>query len=110
MKSPCPARPSRAGARSRLCLALQRGWYRTESEFYLLHFTLTVRCLAWTGASLERAWQRLPAARSFCWLLAYVFYYPVLHNGPALSFPRFVCQVGAQPRPRPRREVPLILP
>ncbi|XP_037353700.1 protein-cysteine N-palmitoyltransferase HHAT isoform X2 [Talpa occidentalis] len=79
---------------------VKRGWYRTENEFHLLHFTLTVRCLAWTGFSLERAWQRLPTCRSFPWLLAYVFYYPVLHNGPALSFPHFVCQMQ-RPAPRP---------
>lgn len=79
-----------------LLATLQRGWYKTENEYYLLQFTLTVRCLYYTSFSLEFCWQRLPAGLSFsfAWMLAYVFYYPVLHNGPILSFRDFVSQVG----------------
>lgn len=78
---------------------VKRRWYETESEFYLLQFTLTVRCLCYTSFSLEFGWQQLPAARasySLPWMLAYVFYYPVFHNGPILSFPEFIQQMQQQ--------------
>lgn len=79
-------------------VALQRQWYETDSEYYLLQFTLTVRCLFYTSFSLELCRQPAPApaqpaASSFPWLLAYVFYYPVFHNGPILNFPEFYKQV-----------------
>lgn len=76
---------------------LQRGWYQTENEYYLLQFTLTVRCLYYTSFSLEFCWQEVPCGSSFYsfpWLVAYVFYYPVFHNGPILSFPEFIAKVG----------------
>ncbi|MBZ3891428.1 Protein-cysteine N-palmitoyltransferase HHAT [Sciurus carolinensis] len=78
---------------------VKRRWYKTENEYYLLQFTLTVRCLYYTSFSLEFCWQQLPAARaasSFPWVLAYVFYYPVFHNGPILTFPEFVKQMQQQ--------------
>lgn len=74
----------------------QRGWYQTENEYYLLQFTLTVRCLCYTSFGLELCWRPPPAERPFYslpWMLAYVFYYPVFHNGPVLSFPEFITQV-----------------
>ncbi|XP_037680512.1 protein-cysteine N-palmitoyltransferase HHAT isoform X7 [Choloepus didactylus] len=75
---------------------VKRRWYQTENEYYLLQFTLTVRCLYYISFSLEFCWQRLPAEcapYSFPWMLAYVFYYPVFHNGPILGFPEFVKQM-----------------
>ncbi|EHB06341.1 Protein-cysteine N-palmitoyltransferase HHAT, partial [Heterocephalus glaber] len=75
---------------------IKRRWYGTDSEYYLLQFTLTVRCLFYTSFSLEFCWQQLPTLRaphSFPWMLAYVFYYPVFHNGPILNFPEFVKQM-----------------
>ncbi|XP_033618141.1 protein-cysteine N-palmitoyltransferase HHAT [Fukomys damarensis] len=75
---------------------IKRRWYRTDTEYYLLQFTLTVRCLYYTSFSLEFCWQQLPAMRgrhSFPWMLAYVFYYPVFHNGPILNFPEFIKQM-----------------
>lgn len=81
-------------------LLLQRQWYERDSEYYLLQFTLTVRCLFYTSFSLELCRQPVPAPApaqrtpsSFLWLLAYVFYYPVFHNGPILNFPEFFKQV-----------------
>lgn len=83
-----------------LLLLSQRQWYETDSEYYLLQFTLTVRCLFYTSFSLELCRQPAPAPApaqrtpsSFLWLLAYVFYYPVFHNGPILNFPEFFKQV-----------------
>ncbi|XP_066117538.1 protein-cysteine N-palmitoyltransferase HHAT isoform X1 [Saccopteryx bilineata] len=78
---------------------IKRGWYKTESEFYLLQFTLTVRCLYYTSFCLEFCWQQQPSGRtgfSLPWMMAYVFYYPVFHNGPILSFPEFVTQMQQQ--------------
>ncbi|XP_038205720.1 protein-cysteine N-palmitoyltransferase HHAT isoform X2 [Arvicola amphibius] len=78
-------------------LAKKRRWYETDSEYYLLQFTLTVRCLFYTSFSLELCRQPAPApaqpGSSFPWLLAYVFYYPVFHNGPILNFPEFFKQM-----------------
>ncbi|XP_023586046.1 protein-cysteine N-palmitoyltransferase HHAT isoform X2 [Trichechus manatus latirostris] len=82
-----------------MLFARKRRWYQTENEYYLLQFTLTVRCLYYTSFSLESCWQQLPAERasySFPWMLAYVFYYPVFHNGPILSFPEFIKQMQQQ--------------
>ncbi|KAM5238625.1 protein-cysteine N-palmitoyltransferase HHAT isoform 2-T2 [Ctenodactylus gundi] len=79
-----------------MLLARKRQWYRTETEYYLLQFTLTVRCLYYTSFSLEFCRQQMPAARasySFSWMLAYIFYYPVFHNGPILNFPEFIKQM-----------------
>ncbi|XP_045643789.1 protein-cysteine N-palmitoyltransferase HHAT [Ursus americanus] len=78
---------------------VKRGWYQTENEYYLLQFTLTVRCLYYTSFSLEFCWQQVPAGSgfySFPWLVAYVFYYPVFHNGPILSFPEFIAKMQQQ--------------
>ncbi|XP_006198798.1 protein-cysteine N-palmitoyltransferase HHAT isoform X1 [Vicugna pacos] len=78
---------------------VKRGWYQTENEYYLLQFTLTVRCLYYTSFSLEFCWQPRPAGHtfySFPWMVAYVFYYPVFHNGPVLSFPEFIGQMQQQ--------------
>ncbi|KAM8817443.1 protein-cysteine N-palmitoyltransferase HHAT isoform 1-T1 [Rhynchonycteris naso] len=78
---------------------IKRGWYKTENEYYLLQFTLTVRCLYYTSFCLEFCWQQLPSRRtvySLPWMMAYVFYYPVFHNGPILSFPEFVAQMQQQ--------------
>nr|XP_023404178.1 LOW QUALITY PROTEIN: protein-cysteine N-palmitoyltransferase HHAT [Loxodonta africana] len=82
-----------------MLLARKRRWYQTENEYYLLQFTLTVRCLYYTSFSLESCWQQAPTERasySFPWMLTYVFYYPVFHNGPILSFPEFIKQMQQQ--------------
>ncbi|XP_029415326.1 protein-cysteine N-palmitoyltransferase HHAT [Nannospalax galili] len=74
---------------------VKRRWYQTEGECYLLQFTLTVRCLSYTSFCLELCLQR-PTERasfSFPWMLAYVFYYPVFHNGPILNFLEFCKQM-----------------
>ncbi|MEJ1270586.1 hedgehog acyltransferase [Cricetulus griseus] len=80
---------------------VKRKWYKTENEYYLLQFTLTVRCLYYTSFSLELCRQPPSAQRtsySFPWLLAFVFYYPVFHNGPIINFPEFFKQMQ-QPEP-----------
>ncbi|XP_073659069.1 protein-cysteine N-palmitoyltransferase HHAT isoform X6 [Tursiops truncatus] len=92
-------------------LARKRGWYQTENEYYLLQFTLTVRCLYYTSFSLEFCWQQPPAERTFCsfpWMVAYVFYYPVFHNGPILSFPEFIAQMQQQEQGSPKAGLPTL--
>ncbi|XP_066467852.1 protein-cysteine N-palmitoyltransferase HHAT [Tiliqua scincoides] len=77
---------------------VKRSWYASESEYYLLLFTLTVRCLYYTSFSLEYCWHRPTetAQHSFLWMLVYVFYYPVFHNGPIITFDDFCKQVTKQ--------------
>ncbi|XP_077194450.1 protein-cysteine N-palmitoyltransferase HHAT isoform X1 [Paroedura picta] len=75
---------------------LQRGWYGSENEYYLLIFTLTVRCLYCTSFSLEYCWSKQKMHHSFLWMLLYVFYYPVLHNGPIITFDDFHKQMTSQ--------------
>ncbi|XP_007446422.1 PREDICTED: protein-cysteine N-palmitoyltransferase HHAT, partial [Lipotes vexillifer] len=90
---------------------VMRGWYQTENEYYLLQFTLTVRCLYCTSFSLELCWQQLPAERTFCsfpWMVAYVFYYPVFHNGPILSFPEFIAQMQQQEPGSPKASLSIL--
>uniref|UniRef100_A0A8C0CD97 Hedgehog acyltransferase n=1 Tax=Balaenoptera musculus TaxID=9771 RepID=A0A8C0CD97_BALMU len=92
-------------------LARKRGWYQTENEYYLLQFTLTVRCLYYTSFSLELCWQQPPAERTFCsfpWMVAYVFYYPVFHNGPILSFPEFIAQMQQQEQGSPKASLSIL--
>ncbi|XP_073195103.1 protein-cysteine N-palmitoyltransferase HHAT isoform X7 [Lepidochelys kempii] len=73
----------------------KRGWYDTENEYYLLLFTLTVHCLYYTSFSLEYCWHGSTQKRyySFFWMLAYMFYYPVFHNGPIMTFNEFTKQM-----------------
>ncbi|XP_068394538.1 protein-cysteine N-palmitoyltransferase HHAT isoform X4 [Eschrichtius robustus] len=91
---------------------VKRGWYQTENEYYLLQFTLTVRCLYYTSFSLELCWQQQPPAeRTFCsfpWMVAYVFYYPVFHNGPILSFPEFIAQMQQQEQGSPKASLSIL--
>ncbi|XP_034967153.2 protein-cysteine N-palmitoyltransferase HHAT [Zootoca vivipara] len=77
---------------------IKRGWYASESEYYLLLFTLTVRCLYYTSFGLEYCWYRSAEMthHPFLWMLAYVFYYPVFHNGPIITFDGFYKQMNKQ--------------
>ncbi|XP_070353386.1 protein-cysteine N-palmitoyltransferase HHAT isoform X9 [Equus asinus] len=91
---------------------VKRGWYQTENEYYLLQFTLTVRCLCYTSFSLEFCWRQLPAEHtsySFPWMVAYVFYYPVFHNGPILSFPEFIRQMQQQEHCSLKANLPILV-
>uniref|UniRef100_A0A8C9MSI8 Hedgehog acyltransferase n=1 Tax=Serinus canaria TaxID=9135 RepID=A0A8C9MSI8_SERCA len=76
----------------------KRRWYDTENEYYLLLFTVSVRCLFCTSFCLEYCWHA-PAQKSshsFPWMLAYVFYYPTFHNGPLVNFDEFSKQMRRQ--------------
>ncbi|XP_062827788.1 protein-cysteine N-palmitoyltransferase HHAT [Anolis carolinensis] len=75
---------------------IKRNWYASENEYFLLLFALTVRCLYYTSFSLEYCWSRSTKMTepSFLWMLAYVFYYPVFHNGPIITFDEFYKQMN----------------
>ncbi|OCT79367.1 protein-cysteine N-palmitoyltransferase HHAT isoform X1 [Xenopus laevis] len=78
---------------------VQRGWYVTENEYYLLVFTVTVRCLYYTSFGLE--WcseQNLNPTNNYTFpaMLAYGFYYPVFHNGPVITYNQFAKQMQSQ--------------
>ncbi|XP_053568358.1 protein-cysteine N-palmitoyltransferase HHAT isoform X2 [Bombina bombina] len=77
---------------------VQRGWYINENEYYLLLFTLTVRCLYYTSFSLEYSYHQISenVSYSFTSMLVYVFYYPVFHNGPIITFNEFSKQMDKQ--------------
>ncbi|XP_054485494.2 protein-cysteine N-palmitoyltransferase HHAT isoform X1 [Agelaius phoeniceus] len=76
----------------------KRRWYDTENEYYLLLFTVSVRCLFCTSFSLEYCWHApsQKSSHSFPWMLAYVFYYPTFHNGPLVNFDEFSKQMRRQ--------------
>ncbi|XP_064504369.1 protein-cysteine N-palmitoyltransferase HHAT isoform X1 [Pseudopipra pipra] len=76
----------------------KRKWYDTENEYYLLLFTVSVRCLFCTSFSLEYCWHgpTQKSSHSFPWMLAYVFYYPTFHNGPLMNFDEFSKQMRRQ--------------
>ncbi|XP_072121159.1 protein-cysteine N-palmitoyltransferase HHAT isoform X3 [Mobula birostris] len=70
----------------------KKRWYETENEYFLLLFCLALCNLRYTSFCLEYCWDRVSpqrCCRSFCWLLTYVFYYPVFHNGPIICYDDF---------------------
>ncbi|XP_069810914.1 protein-cysteine N-palmitoyltransferase HHAT isoform X2 [Dendropsophus ebraccatus] len=77
---------------------IQRAWYDSENEFYLLQFTLTVRSLFYTSYCLEYSSQQASdnVHFSFPSLVLYTFYYPLLHNGPIITYQDFADQIFAQ--------------
>ncbi|KAJ8361537.1 hypothetical protein SKAU_G00180620 [Synaphobranchus kaupii] len=78
---------------------LQRSWYETEAEVYLLFCGVAVCCLRSISFSLEHSWRPLEAGglTRFCWLTAYTFYHPLFYNGPIVHFLDFTRQVRLYP-------------
>ncbi|XP_053316941.1 protein-cysteine N-palmitoyltransferase HHAT [Spea bombifrons] len=74
---------------------IQRSWYSSENEYYLLVFTLTVRCLYYTSFSLEYCTHQQSERESYTFssMLVYAFYYPVFHNGPVITYNEFTKQL-----------------
>uniref|UniRef100_H3A5E9 Hedgehog acyltransferase n=2 Tax=Latimeria chalumnae TaxID=7897 RepID=H3A5E9_LATCH len=77
---------------------IQRDWYETENEYYLLLFSLAICSLRYTSFSLEHCWYQSSEKKYklFLWMLAYLFYYPVFHNGPVISYDEFSKQIQKQ--------------
>ncbi|XP_038151592.1 protein-cysteine N-palmitoyltransferase HHAT [Cyprinodon tularosa] len=74
---------------------IQRGWYSTEEEYYLLLFSVAVCGLRFISFSLEHCWSPLeggPAAQ-LCWLFSYTFYHPFFYNGPIITFKAYAEQM-----------------
>lgn len=74
---------------------IQRGWYKTEEEYYLLLFSIAVCGLRFISFSLEHCW--CPVDRGgivqLCWLLSYTFYHPFFYNGPIITYKDYIEQV-----------------
>ncbi|XP_018595606.2 protein-cysteine N-palmitoyltransferase HHAT isoform X2 [Scleropages formosus] len=74
---------------------LQRGWYETEAEYYLLVFGVAVCSLRSISYSLDHCSR--PLVASSCtrlgWLAAYTFYHPLFYNGPVVTFEDFARQM-----------------
>lgn len=73
----------------------QRGWYRTEEEYYLLLFSVAVCGLRLISFSLEHCWRPLDRGGvvQLCWLLSYTFYHPFFYNGHIITYKDYVEQV-----------------
>ncbi|XP_062257205.1 protein-cysteine N-palmitoyltransferase HHAT [Platichthys flesus] len=74
---------------------IQRGWYETEEEYYLLLFSVAVCGLRFISFSLEHCW--CPAGRGgvvqLCWLFSYTFYHPFFYNGPIVTYKDYTEQM-----------------
>ncbi|KAJ8250500.1 hypothetical protein COCON_G00224220 [Conger conger] len=90
---------------------LQRSWYETESEYYLLYFCVAFCCLRSISFSLEHAWRPLEVGglTRFCWLTAYTFYHPLFYTGPIISFRDFTQQMQDAAGSIPRLDVPSLM-
>ncbi|XP_016135374.1 protein-cysteine N-palmitoyltransferase HHAT-like [Sinocyclocheilus grahami] len=97
---------------------LQRGWYTSEDQYYLLLFSTAVCSLRCISFSLELCWHPLQAGGpnhcthleekrlktlifQFYKLTAYCFYHPLFYNGPIVTYRDFserierpVCKVS----------------
>uniref|UniRef100_A0A8C3AS42 Hedgehog acyltransferase n=1 Tax=Cyclopterus lumpus TaxID=8103 RepID=A0A8C3AS42_CYCLU len=73
---------------------IQRDWYKTEEEYYLLLFSVAVCGLRFISFSLEHCWA--PAERGgvvqLCWLFSYTFYHPFFYNGPIITYQDYIEQ------------------
>ncbi|XP_053730798.1 protein-cysteine N-palmitoyltransferase HHAT isoform X2 [Synchiropus splendidus] len=74
---------------------LQRGWYQTEEEFYLLLFSVAVCGLRFISFSLDHCWSPRDggALLQLGWLLSYTFYHPLFYNGPIITYSDYVHQM-----------------
>ncbi|XP_039995817.1 protein-cysteine N-palmitoyltransferase HHAT isoform X2 [Xiphias gladius] len=74
---------------------IQRGWYQTEEEYYLLLFSVAVCGLRFISFSLEHCWS--PPDRGgvvqLCWLFSYTFYHPFFYNGPIITYKDYIEQM-----------------
>ncbi|XP_047458065.1 protein-cysteine N-palmitoyltransferase HHAT [Mugil cephalus] len=74
---------------------IQRGWYKTEEEYYLLLFSVAVCGLRFISFSLEHCWS--PSDHGWvvqlCWLFSYTFYHPFFYNGPIVTYKDYTEQM-----------------
>ncbi|NP_001108362.2 protein-cysteine N-palmitoyltransferase HHAT [Danio rerio] len=89
---------------------LQRGWYTSEDQYYLLLFSTAVCSLHCISFCLEMCWHPLQAGRpkhcsslqncalktliyQFLKLTAFCFYHPLFYNGPIMTYKDFSEQI-----------------
>ncbi|XP_028323680.1 protein-cysteine N-palmitoyltransferase HHAT isoform X1 [Gouania willdenowi] len=74
---------------------IQRDWYETEEEYYLLLFSVAVCGLRFISFSLEHCWSPLDggAPVQLFWLFSYTFYHPFFYNGPIVLFKDYTEQM-----------------
>ncbi|XP_055018891.1 protein-cysteine N-palmitoyltransferase HHAT [Boleophthalmus pectinirostris] len=74
---------------------IQRGWYETEEEYYLLLFSVAVCGLRFISYSLEHCWCLTETGRilQLCWLFSYTFYHPFFYNGPIIAYKDYIQQI-----------------
>ncbi|KAM4729917.1 protein-cysteine N-palmitoyltransferase HHAT isoform 2-T5 [Anableps anableps] len=85
---------------------IQRGWYSTEEEYYLLLFSVAVCGLRFISFSLEHCWSPLEHGRvvQLCWLFSYTFYHPFFYNGPIITFKAYAEQMRKSAEENSREE------
>ncbi|XP_027032448.2 protein-cysteine N-palmitoyltransferase HHAT [Tachysurus fulvidraco] len=84
---------------------MQRGWYDSEENFYLLMFSIAMCLLRCVSFSLELCWRPLQDRRTnhdfsllnfltqLYDLVSYCFYHPLFYNGPILNYNHFSQQM-----------------
>ncbi|KAM4606977.1 protein-cysteine N-palmitoyltransferase HHAT [Polymixia lowei] len=74
---------------------VQRGWYMTEEEYYLLLFSVAVCGLRFISFSLEHCWRPLEPSGvvQLYWLCSYSFYHPLFYNGPIITYKDYIQQM-----------------
>ncbi|KAM3862776.1 protein-cysteine N-palmitoyltransferase HHAT [Diretmus argenteus] len=74
---------------------VQRGWYQTEEEYYLLLFSVAVCGLRFISFSLEHCWcpSEPGGVVQLYWLFSYSFYHPLFYNGPIITYKDYVQQM-----------------
>ncbi|XP_036979917.1 protein-cysteine N-palmitoyltransferase HHAT isoform X2 [Acanthopagrus latus] len=75
---------------------IQRSWYESEEEYYLLLFAVAVCGLRFISFSLEHCWCPLDhgGVVQLCWLFSYTFYHPFFYNGPIVTYKDYVEQMS----------------
>ncbi|XP_072293078.1 protein-cysteine N-palmitoyltransferase HHAT isoform X2 [Eucyclogobius newberryi] len=71
---------------------IQRGWYETEEEYYVLLFSVAMCGLRFISYSLEHCWclNRTGRIVQLCWLFSYTFYHPFFYNGPIITYKDYI--------------------
>ncbi|XP_069000410.1 protein-cysteine N-palmitoyltransferase HHAT [Embiotoca jacksoni] len=74
---------------------IQRGWYKTEEEYYLLLFSIAVCGLRFISFSLDHCWSPSDLGRvvHLYWLFSYTFYHPFFYNGPIITYKDYTEQM-----------------
>lgn len=74
---------------------IQRGWYETEEEYYLLLFSVAVCGLRLISYSLEHCWCLAEPCGvvQLCLLFSYTFYHPFFYNGPIITYKDYIHQI-----------------